>query len=445
MLLSLLKRSLLKRSLLKRSLLKRSLLKRSSLKGPLSIAAVLVSIVTSVPAYGQACAGDLDNNAVVDGYDLATLLSNFGACAIAEPTISQVVGGTGPRTGGTVFAIIGTNLHGATSVTVASATATILSVTPTVVTALSPVSPKLGAKSVSVTTPGGTATLRQAFIYTSATPAWATLLEDAPDPAIVTNASLRAAIAAVGYPWRVRDNGTNTEMLLIPPGTFNMGCSPSLLAPCDPVEFPVHSVTLTQAFYLGRYEVTQAQWQATMGWNPSYFAIASAEVPLEQVPNRPVDQVTWNAVQGYLAATGMRLPTEAEWEFAYRAGTTTAYHGFAGYPAGTNDGALAGDIAWITPNTNDQTHPVGGKAANGFGLHDMAGNLLEWVNDWFGATYYASSPSVNPTGPVSGTYRVARGGSWSFGSDAVRASFRGGSIPTYGSYNHGFRVARNPN
>ena len=168
--------SLLKRSLLKRSLLKRSLLKRSSLKGPLSIAAVLVSIVTSVPAYGQACAGDLDNNAVVDGYDLATLLSNFGACAIAEPTISQVVGGTGPRTGGTVFAIIGTNLHGATSVTVASATATILSVTPTVVTALSPVSPKLGAKSVSVTTPGGTATLRQAFIYTSATPAWATLL-----------------------------------------------------------------------------------------------------------------------------------------------------------------------------------------------------------------------------------------------------------------------------
>ena len=140
----------------------------------------------------------------------------------------------------------------------------------------------------------------------------------------------------------------------------------------------------------------------------------------------------------------MRLPTEAEWEFAYRAGTTTAFHSFTGYPSGTNDDTLVGNIAWYDPNSNSQTHPVGGKASNGFGLHDMSGNVWEWVQDWYSSTYYATSPSTNPLGPSAGTYRVMRGGVWSYGADGVRSSMRGGSIPSYGSYSHGFRVARNP-
>jgi formylglycine-generating enzyme required for sulfatase activity len=149
---------------------------------------------------------------------------------------------------------------------------------------------------------------------------WATVLEFAPDPAVVTNGSLRKAIAATGLPWRVRDNGTQIEMLLVPPGTFNMGCSTSTSFSCVTDENPVHAVTLTNAYYIGRYEVTQAQWTARMGSNPSFFQSASAQVPAAQVPNRPVESVSWNTIQGFLSATGLRLPTEAEWEYAYRAG-----------------------------------------------------------------------------------------------------------------------------
>jgi formylglycine-generating enzyme required for sulfatase activity len=270
------------------------------------------------------------------------------------------------------------------------------------------------------------------------------VLENLPDPAIVTNATLRNAIAATGYPWRVRDNGTQIEMVLIPPGIFNMGCSASNAWGCDSDESPVHAVTLTNAFYLGRYEVTQAQWTAKMGSNPSWFQNASPEVPATQVPNRPVEQVSWTTVQGFLMTTGMRLPTEAEWEYAYRAGTTTAFHGFSGNPGGTNDDALVGNIAWFNTNAVNQTRPVGGKAANGFGLHDMAGNVMEWVNDWYGLNYYASSPSTNPLGPTSGSNRVLRGGSWIIITLWLRSSDRDFSAPGNTLYNTGFRVARAP-
>ncbi len=278
---------------------------------------------------------------------------------------------------------------------------------------------------------------------------WATTLTYLPDPAVVTNATLRSAIIATGYPWRVRDNGTGIEMLLVPPGTFDMGCSASNVYGCSSDESPVHSVTLTNAFYLGRYEVTQAQWQAKMGSNPSSFQSASAEVPAAQVPNRPVERVSWNTIQNFLSATGMRLPTEAEWEYAYRAGTTTAFYGFTGYLNGTNDDTLVGNIAWYytgncTSGAYCQTRPVGGKAANGFGLHDMAGNVFEWVNDWYGSTYYSSSPSTNPLGPASGSYRVLRGGSWYVFANDVRSSDRDDYAPDYAGNFIGFRVARAP-
>jgi len=274
------------------------------------------------------------------------------------------------------------------------------------------------------------------------TPAWATLIEAFPDPAVVTDPALRAAITATGLAWRVKDTATQIEFVLIPPGSFQMGCSASQQWGCWSNESPVHTVTLTNAFYMGRYEVTQAQWQARMGSNPSYFQSASAEVPPAQVPNRPVETVSWNTIQGFLTQTGMRLPTEAEWEYAYRAGTTTAFHGFTGYLSGTNDDSLLGNIAWFSSNSNSQTRPVGGKLGNGFGLHDMAGNVWEWVNDWYGS--YSSGAQTNPSGPSTGSSRVFRGGGWYYPSANCRASVRSGTGPD-GSYEYfGFRAARTP-
>ena len=256
-------------------------------------------------------------------------------------------------------------------------------------------------------------------------PSWATLVEAAPDPAVVTNATLRAAISASGLAWRVRDTATQMEMLLVPAGTFVMG------------GYPVHSVTLTQAFYMGRYEVTQGQWVERMRSNPSYFQDQSG------FASRPVEQVSWNTIQGYLSATGMRLPSEAEWEYACRAGSTTDFHSMPGYPNGTNDYTQVGTIAWYSKNSGFQTHAVGGKAANALGLHDMSGNVWEWVNDWWGS--YSSSAQTNPLGPVSGTYRVLRGGSWRYHASDLESSSRDVSATPNVEVNYiGFRVVRTP-
>jgi formylglycine-generating enzyme required for sulfatase activity len=134
----------------------------------------------------------------------------------------------------------------------------------------------------------------------------------------------------------------------------------------------------------------------------------------------------------------MRLPSEAEWEYACRAGTTTAFNN------GSSDDATVGTIAWYNVNSGSQTHAFGGKAANALGLHDMSGNVSEWVNDWYGSTYYSVSSSTNPLGPVSGSYRVLRGGAWGYGTDGVRSAYRGYSTPGGYSNDIGFRVARNP-
>jgi len=272
-------------------------------------------------------------------------------------------------------------------------------------------------------------------------PSWATLVEAQPDPAVVTDPTLRAAISATGLPWRVRDRGTGIEMLLVPPGTFQMGCiMGSNQWGCYSSELPVHQVTLTNAFYLGRYEVTQAQWQATMGSNPSWFKNSSAE--------GPVDNVSWNTIQGYLSATGLRLPTEAEWEYACRAGTQTPFYN------GSTDDNTVGNLAWIYDNTCQGGLPpwqggtlcgsrdVGLKAANAFGFHDMLGNVYEWVNDWYGS--YSANAQTNPTGPASGEQRVIRGGGWTDGSSSARSSTRAAIGPEGAGSEFGFRVARTP-
>jgi formylglycine-generating enzyme required for sulfatase activity len=253
----------------------------------------------------------------------------------------------------------------------------------------------------------------------------------------VTNPALRAAIAASGLAWRVRDSATKIEMLLVPPGTFQMGCiMGSNGYGCDSEELPTHQVTLTNAFYLGRYELTQAQWVATMGSNPSAYRNASAEVPSAQVPSRPVERVSWNTIQGYLAATGMRLPTEAEWECACRAGTQTPFYN------GSTDDSTVGALAWCCGNASSQTRPVGGKAANALGFHDMLGNVWEWVEDWYGS--YSPAPQTDPTGPASASNRVLRGSSFPNDTNSMRSSYRAFLSPAGTGNQIGFRVARNP-
>jgi formylglycine-generating enzyme required for sulfatase activity len=355
--------------------------------------------------------------------------------------VSSIVPNTGSYTGGTAITITGAYLAATTGVTIGGVPATnVVAVSATQVTAVTPAG-SVGAVDVVITGTKGAVTVAGGFTYQPIiVPTWATLVEALPDPAVVTDATLRAAITASGLAWRVRDTATQMEMLCVPAGTFVMGCTASNQFVCDANEISTHSVTLTQAFYLGRYEVTQSQWVAKMGRNPSYFRGQS--YPDEE--NRPVEQVTWNDIQDYLNVTGMRLPSEAEWEYACRAGTATAFHSMPGYPNGTNDDDQAGAIAWYTTNSEGQTHAVGGKAANALGLHDMAGNVWEWVNDRYESTYYSASPSTNPLGPVSGSDRVLRGGSWPSIATGLRSSFRNHDVPGGKLAYYGFRVARNP-
>ena len=365
------------------------------------------------------------------------------AFSYASSSILSVAPNAGWVGGGALITISGNYLGGASSVTIGGAPATnLVVVSSTTITAVTPTG-TLGPADVIVTTPAGTLTSLNGFSYVAiVTPTWATLLEATPNPTVVTDANLRAAIEASGFAWRIKDTSSNIEMLLVLAGTFTMGCSASTSYGCRSDESPTHQVTLTQAFYMGRYEVTQAQWTAKMGSNPSSFSGYSDS------PSRPVEQVSWNMIASgstsFMSLTGLRLPTEAEWEYAYRAGTTTAFHSYPAQPNGFNDDALVGNIAWYGSNSGNQTHAAGGKFANALGLHDMSGNVFEWCQDWWSSSYYASSPLTNPTGPTTGSSRLMRGGNWNLNSDYCRASQRTFG-PTVGSYsNVGFRVVRTP-
>ena len=350
-----------------------------------------------------------------------------------QQQVSSIVPSSGSYTGGTAITITGQSLAGTTGVTVGGVPCTsVVAVSATQVTAVTPAG-SVGPVDVVISGAKGTITVPGGFTYQSiVVPAWATLVEAQPDPAVVTDPALREAIAATGLAWRVRDTATQMEMLLVPPGTFQMGCiMGSNQYGCYGEEQPVHQVTLTNAFYLGRYEVTQAQWTAKMGSNPSGYQGAS----------RPVDSVSWTTIQGYLSATGLRLPTEAEWEYACRAGTQTPFYN------GSTDDNTVGNLAWFYYNTCSGgtgcgARDVGLKAANAFGFHDMLGNVWEWVNDWYDT--YPSSAQTNPTGPVNAAGRVVRGGGWDLDSNYVRSSYRNDVTPG-NTYNRlGFRVARTP-
>ena len=216
---------------------------------------------------------------------------------------------------------------------------------------------------------------------------------------------------------------TNFGWVSIPGGTFQMGCVPQDTN-CNSNETPRHSVTIS-AFEMTAMEITQNQFEAVMGTNPSYHSDCA---------DCPVEEVTWDEARIYCADVGGRLPTEAEWEYAARAGTTTIYY--------CGDNPLCLDsIAWYG-DISGATHSVGGKETNNFGLYDMLGNVWEWCADWFDVNYYSSSPSQDPQGPTSGTYRVVRGGGWDNNAGFLRASFRGWFGPTDRSINIGCRCVR---
>jgi formylglycine-generating enzyme required for sulfatase activity len=221
-------------------------------------------------------------------------------------------------------------------------------------------------------------------------------------------------------PTEVTDKRTGIELVLVPPGTFTMGASKGdRLAQKD--EKPAHKVTITRPFYMGKYEVTCAQWFAWRMKGKSVLRGADN--------NEPVTGVSWNdVVATWLKDTGLRLPTEAEWEYACRAGTTTPSYG------------RLDEIAWHAHNSH-HPHKVGRKLPNAFGLYDMLGNVSEWCSDWYGA--YPSTPQVDPTGPVQGSERVIRGRSYMSGSP--RCSSRVGMAPGASDRRAlGFRVARTP-
>ena len=221
------------------------------------------------------------------------------------------------------------------------------------------------------------------------------------------------------------------NMVYVEGGTFMMGRTSELSGVFDDDglyddDKPVHHVTVS-SFYIGKYEVTQCEWEAVMGRNPSNF----------KGSNRPVECVSWEDCQEFIAKlnniTGkyFRLPTEAEWEFAARGGTKSK--GFI--YAGCNN---LDEVAWYDSNSGGRTHDVGTKLPNELGLYDMSGNVCEWCSDWFGV--YSSAPQIKPKGPSSGTYRVCRGDSWS--SDDVRTilSWRFCDFPEQGTRYGGLRI-----
>jgi formylglycine-generating enzyme required for sulfatase activity len=215
-----------------------------------------------------------------------------------------------------------------------------------------------------------------------------------------------------------------------PPGTFAMG-SPSTEAGRNSDEI-LHEVTLTRGFWLSTFEITQAQWEAVMGNNPSQHVGG----------DHPVERVSWNDVQEFLiilnaTTTGAtyRLPTEAEWEYACRAGTTTRF-----YWGADPDETEIDDNAWYEDNSNGESQPVGEKEPNPFGLHDMSGNVQEWCQDVRGA--YPTGAVVDPTGPSMGTRKVIRGGAWSDNPGFCRSANRASSDMDLRIDNIGFRLLR---
>jgi formylglycine-generating enzyme required for sulfatase activity len=234
-------------------------------------------------------------------------------------------------------------------------------------------------------------------------------------------------VAAVAYWWFTRANTVNSRdglnYVWIEPGTFEMGCSPGD-GECVDSEKPVHLVTITKGLWMGQTPVTQAAYRRVIGKN---YASGLSTASHFQGDHRPVESVNWDDASAYCSAIGMRLPTEAEWEYAARAGSTASRYGDINA------------IAWYGINSGGQTHDVAQKQPNAWKLYDMLGNVWQWTADWHDRNYYSQSPSQDPHGPVSGQQRVLRGGGWGDVARVVRVSDREVGLPNIRFIIVGFR------
>lgn len=244
-------------------------------------------------------------------------------------------------------------------------------------------------------------------------------------------------------------NSIGMKLVVIPAGEFQMGSSKAADEHAADNEEPRHRVRITRPFYMAATEATQGQYRAVTGQSPSQFR-GSDDLPVEQVSWLDAvkfcnelsarEQLTWYyRIDGksvtIAGGNGYRLPTEAEWEYACRAGTTTIYS------CGDDESRL-NDFAWIGVNSGGRSHPVGEKPANAFGLYDMHGNVFEWVWDGFDPGYYRRSPTDDPTGSQSSVNRIHRGGGFSHPPDNARSAVRVPAIPSFANLALGFRVAR---
>ncbi|MDR1657478.1 MAG: formylglycine-generating enzyme family protein [Deltaproteobacteria bacterium] len=225
---------------------------------------------------------------------------------------------------------------------------------------------------------------------------------------------------------------TSLGMILvkIPAGSFVMGAGEGFSGDAD-YERPAHQVIISKPFWLGVYEVTQDQWSQVMGTSPAEPKRAFSS---------PVNNVSWDDASLFVTKLSQsdgrayRLPTEAEWEYAARAGSDTAYH-FG------SDPELLSNYGWCAESfSKGQVHQVGQKKPNGFGLYDMHGNVAEWVADWFSEDYYAQKVKTDPQGPPSGTEKLLRGGAWSSDPKVCQSAWRDTNLPMVRSKSIGFRV-----
>lgn len=255
-------------------------------------------------------------------------------------------------------------------------------------------------------------------------------------------------------PFELKTARDGQRYVWIPAGYFTMGCSPGD-AQCEGSETPAHEVTLTKGFWMGQTAVTVGAWtRMGMALPPEAKLLDRALNASWSDARQPIVNVTWGQAQGYCEAVGMRLPTEAEWEYAARAGTVGARYGgldeIAWYADNSGDKKINSASIWaedraryrqrLKENGNGP-HDVGTKRANPWKLYDMLGNVWQWVADWYGEKYYAPQDATDPTGPKAGTLKAQRGGSWLGTSSSVRVSGRGWGLPGDHDSDTGFRCA----